>query len=120
MSPVPIYGRTIRELIGGGGGGTKKYSRKGKLNLKKLMRANEPKKIFMLWPKKNSYREFDNEKKFLRLENSRRVLSVLSRYPEGVIRLGLRPRRITPSSSISTILHKKAIRYSASFINRAC
>ena len=26
----------------------------------------------MLWPKKNSYKEFDNEKKFLRLENSPR------------------------------------------------
>ena len=24
----------------------------------------------MLWAKKNSYKEFDNEKKFLRLENS--------------------------------------------------
>ena len=24
----------------------------------------------MLWPKKNSCKEFDNEKKFLRLENS--------------------------------------------------
>ena len=24
----------------------------------------------MLWPKKNSYKEFDNEKKFLLLENS--------------------------------------------------
>ena len=24
----------------------------------------------MLWPKKNSYKEFDEEKKFLRLENS--------------------------------------------------
>ena len=24
----------------------------------------------MLWPKKNSYKEFDNEKIFLRLENS--------------------------------------------------
>ena len=24
----------------------------------------------MLWPKKNSYKEFDNEKKFLRLKNS--------------------------------------------------
>ena len=24
----------------------------------------------MLWPKKNSYKDFDNEKKFLRLENS--------------------------------------------------
>ena len=27
-------------------------------------------KIFMQWPKKNSYKEFDNEKKFLLLENS--------------------------------------------------
>ena len=24
----------------------------------------------MLWPKKNSYKKFDNEKKFLHLENS--------------------------------------------------
>ena len=24
----------------------------------------------MLWPKKNSHKEFDNEKKFLRLQNS--------------------------------------------------
>ena len=24
----------------------------------------------MLWPKKKSYKEYDNEKKFLRLENS--------------------------------------------------
>ena len=24
----------------------------------------------MLWPKKTSYKEFDNEKKFMRLENS--------------------------------------------------
>ena len=24
----------------------------------------------MQWPKKNSYKEYDNEKKFLRLENS--------------------------------------------------
>ena len=28
------------------------------------------KKIFMLRPKKNSYKESDNEKKFLQLENS--------------------------------------------------
>ena len=27
------------------------------------------KKIFMPWPKKSSYKEFDNDKKFLRLEN---------------------------------------------------
>ena len=30
---------------------------------KKFMRANESLKIFMLWPKKNSYKEFDKEKK---------------------------------------------------------
>ena len=38
----PIKGRTIRELMGGGGGGrsTKKYSRKGKLNEKKFMHAS--------------------------------------------------------------------------------
>ena len=29
-----------------------------------------PKKIFMPWPKKNSYKEFDNEKKFPPLENA--------------------------------------------------
>ena len=48
----------------------KKYSRKGKLNEKNSCTPINPKKIFMLWPKKNSYKEFDNEKKFLRLENS--------------------------------------------------
>ena len=46
----------LENLSGGGGVGAgevqKKYSRKGKLN----------EKIFMLWPKKNSYKEFDNEK----------------------------------------------------------
>ena len=30
----------------------------------------------MLWPKKNSYKEFDDEKKFLRLENSPLTYSV--------------------------------------------
>ena len=29
-----------------------------------------PKKILMPWPKKNSYKEFDNEKKFPPLENA--------------------------------------------------
>ena len=28
------------------------------------------KNIHATWPKKNSYKEFDNEKKFLQLENS--------------------------------------------------
>ena len=34
------------------------------------MHANKPEKLLMLRPKKNSYKEFDNEKKFLRLKNS--------------------------------------------------
>ena len=58
---------------GGEGGGRrtkKKYSRKGKLNEKNFCTPINPKKIFMLWPTKNSYKEFDNEKKILRLENS--------------------------------------------------
>ena len=66
-------GPTVRKLIGAGGGGgevQKKYSRKGKLNEKNSCTPINPKKIFMLWPKKNSYKEFGNEKKFLRLENS--------------------------------------------------
>ena len=52
----------LENLWGWGGAGEvqKKYSRKGKFNEKK----------FMLWPKKNSCKEFDNEKKFLWLENS--------------------------------------------------
>ena len=38
----PIKGRTIRKLMGGGGGRSakKKHSRKGKLNEKKFMHAN--------------------------------------------------------------------------------
>ena len=56
-------GRTIRKLIGGGAGEVqKKYSRKGKLN--------EKNSCTPINPKKNSYREFDSEKKFLRFENS--------------------------------------------------
>ena len=35
----------------------------------------------MLWPKKNSYKEFDNEKKFLRLENSPPPLTFLMVRP---------------------------------------
>ena len=41
----------------------KKYSRKGKLNEKNSCTPINPKKIYMLWPKKNSCKEFDNEKK---------------------------------------------------------
>ena len=58
---------------GGGGRGAgevqKKYSGKGKLNGKNSCTPINPKK-FMLTPKKYSYKEFNNEKKFLRLENS--------------------------------------------------
>ena len=42
----------------------------GKIKWKNILHANLSYKIFMLWPKKNSYKEFDNVKKFLRLENS--------------------------------------------------
>ena len=59
--------------MGGGGWGTgevqKKYSHKGNLNEKNSCTPINPKENFMLWPKKKSYREFDNEKKSLRLEN---------------------------------------------------
>ena len=60
-------GTDHQKTYGGGGGAgevQKKNSRKGNLNEKKFF------KIFMLWRKKNSYKEFDNEKTFLRLENS--------------------------------------------------
>ena len=36
--------------------------------MKKIL-ARQLTLTFMLWPKKNSYKEFDNEKQFLRLEN---------------------------------------------------
>ena len=49
-------------MEGGGGEVQKKYSRKGKLNGKNSCMSINPKKVFMLWPKKNSYKEFDNEK----------------------------------------------------------
>ena len=54
-------GRTIRKLMGLSEV-PKKYSRKGKLNGKKSCTAINPKIIFMLRPKKSSYKEFDDEK----------------------------------------------------------
>ena len=50
---------------GGAGEVQKKYSRKGKLHekKKKIQARQLILKMFMLWPKKNSYKEFDNEKK---------------------------------------------------------
>ena len=32
----------------------------------------------MLWPKKNSYKEFDNEKKFLRLVRSEQLIKFVA------------------------------------------
>ena len=61
-------------MAGGGGAGEvqKKYSRKGKLHEKKFLHWRHLilKYIHAMPLKKNSYKEFDNEKKFLRLENS--------------------------------------------------
>ena len=63
-------------MRGGAGAGrsTKKIFAQGKIKLKKIHARQLILKKYLcyglLWPKKNSYREFDNEKKFLRLENS--------------------------------------------------
>ena len=49
----------------------KMYSRKGKLNEKNSCTPINPKKIFMLWPKKKIHaRNLITKKKLLRLENS--------------------------------------------------
>ena len=56
--------------MGGGGGEVqKKYSRKGQLNEKKSCTPINPKK-YSCHGLKKSYKEFDNEKKLLQLENS--------------------------------------------------
>ena len=64
-----------------GGEVQKKYSHKGKLNEIHSCTPINPTKKFMLWPKKNSYKEFDNEKKFLRLENAPPPISFLMVRP---------------------------------------
>ena len=56
--------------MGGGGEVQKKNSRKGKLNEKNSCTPINPKKYSCYGLKKNSYKEFDSEKQFLRLENS--------------------------------------------------
>ena len=63
VSILSLRDGLLENLWGGGGEVEKKYSRKGKLNEKKnsSMPIN-PKKIFMLWPKKDSYKEFYDEK----------------------------------------------------------
>ena len=45
------------------------------------MHANKPYKIFMLSTKKNSYKEFDNQKKFLRPENPPHPITFLMVRP---------------------------------------
>ena len=61
----------LGNLWGGGDAGEvqKKNSRKGKFNLKKILARQLTLKNFHASAWKNSYKEFDNEKKFLRLEN---------------------------------------------------
>ena len=56
--------------MGGAGEVQKKYSRKGKSNEKNSCTPINPKKYSCYRLKKNSYKELDNEKKFLRIENS--------------------------------------------------
>ena len=59
---ILFYTKTIIHLkacLHGGGGPQVSEVRDGPVE-----------KIFMLWPKKSSYKESDNEKKFLRIENS--------------------------------------------------
>ena len=59
--------------MGGWGGLRAKYkkkkSRKGKFNLKKILARQLTLRNIHARAWKNSYKEFDNEKKFLRLEN---------------------------------------------------
>ena len=56
--------------MGGGSEVPKKYLRKGKLNKKIHTRQLTLEKYLCYSLKKKSYKEFDNEKKFLRLANS--------------------------------------------------
>ena len=57
--------------MGGGGGEVlKKISRKKKIKFKKIHARQLILTNIHAMAKKNSYKEFDNENKFLRLENS--------------------------------------------------
>ena len=70
-----LLGRAIKKLMVAGGGGwggegrsTKRYSRKGKLNDKKKIHARQlTLKNIHAMAKKISFKEFEKEKKFLRL-----------------------------------------------------
>ena len=73
IASVNSKGRTIRKLMGAGGGEVqKKNSRKRKLNEKKFLHANQLilKKYSCYSLKKIHTRNFMTKKKFLRLENS--------------------------------------------------
>ena len=74
LTDTPFKWRTISKRMWGAGGGAlgevpKNYSPKGQLNEKNSCTPINPKK-YSCYGLKNSYKEFDNEKKFLRLENS--------------------------------------------------
>ena len=61
------------ENLSGGRGGRAKYKKNIRARencMKKILARQLIIKIFMLWPKKNSFKDFDKEKKFLRFENS--------------------------------------------------
>ena len=75
----------------------KKYSRKGKLNEKNSCTPTNPKKYSCYGLKKNSYKEFDNHKKFLRVENSPPSSPLSKRLEQAIISA---PRN--PFSSIVT------------------
>ena len=61
----------LENLWGRGAGEVKKkYSHKGKLNEKNSYTPINPKKYSCYGLKKKSYKEFDDDKKFLRLKNS--------------------------------------------------
>ena len=68
--------RELKQTLLGGGGRRAKYkkiyiySRKGKLNEKNLCTPINPKKYSCYGLKLKFMKEFDNEKKFLRLKNS--------------------------------------------------
>ena len=64
-----------------GGEVQKKYSRKGKLNEKNSCTPINPKKYSCYGLKKNLYKDFYNEKKFLRLENSPAPITFLMVRP---------------------------------------
>ena len=68
-SVTSLYGRTIRKVMGGGSEVQKKVFAQGKIKWKKNNARQFTLKNIHSTAKKNSHKEFDNEKKFLRLKN---------------------------------------------------